>query len=1564
MNIISTYLSSHKVEILNMVLVNHYSSFIQLNKNFKDVFSFEEHLDEKELWKRYIFTKSFGDIINRISFMLDEDKGNNKGIILTGKYGVGKSHATGVLSHLLWDNTEDIADLLKKSQHDLGIPGKLLSQFRESSKLFPIILSDSDSTEVDGSKSFEYRLQVAMERSLNKYGMKESISQKNEFEQYFLWLKEIIDNPDKEKFCDLITTELESKSDFSSIEELLEALEERDNLSITALKKILSKYDLPPPQHCDTVGYYESVLSDLKKLDPSIKGIVIFWDEFTTVLNVAGKHNDVNLLAQMQKWAQKAENNIFLFLISHQSPEALRGKYKAIDDNLAKISDRFEVINIQMDKITTYHLIAESLEISDRRGFESYLNQLGFDKKNERNLKALYENVFTGMYNIHPDVLKKTIPLHPYSVFVAAKLADLIGSAERSIFSLLHSEENIEQPYGTKIGFNAFLDLEPSNEHVVWYTIDQVFDFFYENLTEHEFDKKADANVIKPLTAFTHYYEKVRGKGESELKVYKAIVLMEMLHAKAPDVEKTLLATQNNLISAFKLTGISDIQSILTKLSENDSVLMSSENERTGEIIYKTKYGGYEDAEIGKEEERLKTSIPYAKFLQTPEIKESIHSFVKEQTLKSPRIQNNYFDLPILSPNEFQKSKLMLKENDKSGLLQIVVVVPQNNSESNNIRKDLENLSQKSENSIFILYDGEFEKRYSQWIHGRALVAVGEKQTNHTMIEQGIKKQKYEIQRLVEDLTHCIIYFKGTSVTKVKDLSPEIPSYIKKVYSKGFDHLKYDLLWKNPKKYSIDLLINYGVTGSKREIEESGQIQKRMMDLFIDENENVLIDSALRLKVEEAYVTASPLYEIFTNINKYIAQRSGQFISLNRMIDTLRLERSPYGLCGWTESLILAYSLAPHVAESRLEVKIGNGSSTKDSSRINDALINVVKGKNNDYKIRFGSLKEIKFAKRLIQIFSLGDDVKPSLSSVINKIREDINEKYSVPLWILPYGYEGEEKQKLNDLIENLNPIVTEPNLEKEYSEDEIDGLMKKIEEIENFAGTNGVWLNYLNRQNFRIAFKNFVDLRRPGLLGFYTASDDLIKQLNSMLNDDAWAWRDARVSDELSNLQKSLVLPDAPTQIGTSQIEDGISLIWSAPTINSGIPAEYIIERKDKTGNYTVLDIILATSTQYCDRKANEGEQYFYQVIAKNPAGKSKPSEEVEVKVLLNPPKIALEVSPESEYFILEWEKPDEKYEIVQYILQKGNSISRIEKFEEFNSVNITSYQDANVDPDQQYYYQINLKNLAGKISIGPKIGPLKLLASTPPTPPMNVNGFIQNREINISWFPSDSGNDSVQEYAIYQIEVESGIKMLIGRDSSQKFTFIDVSAKIGEKYQYEVIARNCAGSSPSVSTDIITIPPLIPEFIASGEENDGNVKLKWEKPDEIYQIKTIEVFRGESEDEMVLLNNVSPNVTEFIDSNIPPGKTLYYNIVFKNLIGDSRRIAKPLVFSLGSDIGLINWKNGTEEIITSNTSQFISELKRIIKKICDENNSGLSKKSQYKIDRLMEVLEELGDE
>ena len=92
----------------------------------------------------------------------------------------------------------------------------------------------------------------------------------------------------------------------------------------------------------------------------------------------------------------------------------------------------------------------------------------------------------------------------------------------------------------------------------------QVFDFFYDDLRQYNFDKGTYSNILQTINSFTRYFPIVETLGKDEIKVFKTLVLMQMLHEF--EHEAALSTTKNNIETALIKSNIIDVGKILEKL--------------------------------------------------------------------------------------------------------------------------------------------------------------------------------------------------------------------------------------------------------------------------------------------------------------------------------------------------------------------------------------------------------------------------------------------------------------------------------------------------------------------------------------------------------------------------------------------------------------------------------------------------------------------------------------------------------------------------------------------------------------------------------------------------------------------------------------------------------------------------------------------------------------------------------------------------------------------------------------------------------------------------------------
>mgnify|MGYP000788874900 FL=1 len=228
-------------------------------------------------------------------------------------------------------------------------------------------------------------------------------------------------------------------------------------------------------------------------------GLIIFWDEFTSVMDTL-KSDRINVL---QNIAEKSQNNnVFLFLISHRV-ESQSSDTKGKD--ITKMSDRFDEIEYRMDSLSTYLIMRHSYTIPCEES-----NQL-FQALKTKVLPKV-DNVLDFLTNGNPEQIchiKSLLPLHPYTAFLCSEISNYVGSSNRSVIKFMHDGDT---------GFKAFLNNESNYGVDMLMTADTLWDFFYPSFD----NDPASATFIG---MFTSYSDKVKAESEDHLRVFKACLL-------------------------------------------------------------------------------------------------------------------------------------------------------------------------------------------------------------------------------------------------------------------------------------------------------------------------------------------------------------------------------------------------------------------------------------------------------------------------------------------------------------------------------------------------------------------------------------------------------------------------------------------------------------------------------------------------------------------------------------------------------------------------------------------------------------------------------------------------------------------------------------------------------------------------------------------------------------------------------------------------------------------------------------------------------------------------------
>lgn len=1108
-----------------------YSDFLELNDSFTPVFRLDTDTKNANIWRRYIFTKnSFGNILSNLAPIFRNQIGERRAFILQGTYGIGKSHATSVLSHILWDDTESIDKEIRSLKHETGEIGFEFDIYRNQVKkrLFPVLLYQQDSQDAwYSNQAFDIVLEKALERALKEQGYSDQITEKTDYIRYYNWIESLRAN--KRKVIDDLQDFLTESdvSEYQKVETLINGIKTGETEALKTIRKFVINMGLASPASQDAKSYYIGVLKELQLIDPSIDGIVIYWDEFTTVFQQAGKAGDAALVNNIQNWAELCKDGIFLFLVSHRGPEEFAGVFKDMQKDFAKISDRFKTIRLSMDKVTTYRLISSSIMIKDglEEDYSNFKKVLaGYsDTEHKKAIRDIFQNETS---TEETNDIVNSFPIHPYSILFSTKLAEIVGSVERSIFEMLHNKDEREIGPTRVIGFGKFLMEYPMTNQVIWYSPDHVFDFFYAALN----DSKKQFELPEDLQQMMCFYkgnadELKRKFGVGALSILKATILLDAFSFTG---EPFFRPIKKNIENCFlMIESPEEISDLLWKMEEG-GYLRSYGSENNSNKTYKIPPSVGDNQSLGKKKEELRKNKKFSDLLSESESKLEKYLLYKissiKRNIKISLIKTKKTGLKEVSQGSCQKYPASLS---------LVLCIPENKEEGEDYLRLAKETSNKVPDAVFIVAEGEFSRYFDKYIDFLAEKTILEEQGNHNYALDLDKSINQNYQVFINDIRKVkIIFRKESELRDIGDMDAPLYKIVKEIFSKGFDDKKYsyDQFWKTPKANSERILINYGKDKAKDILVNEGQFyEKKMADVLRDTTGSILVDDDLSLLAQD-HVRETPFYEIVSGVRNYVKSRSGEKISLRGMIDDLGLEKPPYGLCGWIESIIITYALADFYIENKLEVFKGVDSATKHSKVIIDAINSAISTTKNgkDLFIRYGTQTE----KDIIDTINrqLGErlaisDNNPTLDQVKFALRDSIN-KIGLPICLVPYSEKDDvEWIKFIDTIRGL--------IRNEQKTDEEMDLIRDSLLLRNNKLDSKYWCALTEVDKYQQGLNIFVGEEFSE--EYHTYFNDNVEQLIGelkiiiQLDKDVWLWDDDKLRGKLLTLFKNKKTTSSP---------------------------------------------------------------------------------------------------------------------------------------------------------------------------------------------------------------------------------------------------------------------------------------------------------------------------------------------------------------------------------------------------------------------------------------------------
>ncbi len=366
------------------------------------------------------------------------------------------------------------------------------------------------------------------------------------------------------------------------------------------------------------------------------------------------------------------------------------------------------------------------------------------------------------------------------------------------------------------------------------------------------------------------------------------------------------------------------------------------------------------------------------------------------------------------------------------------------------------------------------------------------------------------------------------------------------------------------------------------------------------------------------------------------------------------------------------------------------------------------------------------------------------------------------------------------------------------------------------------------------------------------------------------------------------LSIPSPPRNLTVDMTGDEtIKLKWEDPRSDGGLILRGFYLHKITEGEPSPERIPL-TSNDYTDWSVINGVNYGYYLTAWNDIGESLPSNMVNATPMTTPVSIKnITVESGNNFVLLKWEYPsdDGGSPVIEFTVHRSDGETTIKYTIGSGS---TECNDTDVINGNRYWYQVSSRNEMGNsplsISvIGDPIGP--------PLPPNDLIADSSSGTVKLTWkAPYHNGGSKLLGYRVYRNSDGEEWMRIIDLDNLAE-TYTDRYLDNGKTYGYRVTAYNKIGESPFSNT--VEVEPLGPPGMPNDLDlipGDGYIEVTWKEPyhNGGSQILNYRLYRGEGENDLLILKTIPADSVDFNDTEVINGREYFYSLLAINDIGD----------------------------------------------------------------------------
>ena len=981
-----------------------YNQIVGLNDYFQPAYDLTNEVGN--YWKQFITNDKFFDVLRGVLSSLEGQRPDErKSIWLRGTYGTGKSHATAVIKHLLFDPKNEVEEFIGNFG-DTQLKSRILN-LRNRLRVFPVILKGTSN--ITDNRTFALSIEKAVKRALKQNNIE--ISTKSDFEKM---IHQIETNPWHINWESVIQEYPQINMFVKDKEDLLKKLRNEDLDILKNLEELSSIVGIHF-SYSEIANWLKEVIKELRKQGKA-DNLMIYWDEFTSVLELPSIGV---LLTELQNIAELSVNKgIYLFMVSHRTPS----QAKITKEDMEKVLGRFRMLDYSMEPITTYHIVGSAIKKKDKSMWESLKDEKSYVMDD-----LIRRIVGTDGGGRDYNLLENLFPIHPYTAYLSTFIVRNIGSTERSIFEFLYDEER---------GFSKFIKENPSGVNGVFLTVDYLWDFFTE-----EFERIDYQRFSSILNKYKLHIRAVEEENQAYSAIFKGVLLLNIQYkmVKVAEARDTLVApSATNIKSMFWETEYgNDIEAALNFFDSRQIISKDPDN------LFLVSSSSLPLKEVEKEKEGLKGLYDQIdKILSKEQVKE-IHNTFTNSVLRKTELK--IFDASL---NEYLLKNRLKKAFVEDYALHIVVLIAKNIQEREQIKVTIENILKDTEfnNIVFIVLEELFgEDILNQFVDYQARAIIADR---HNYAEERISNEDYA-RKVLDKWIHLIKsgyaewYLIGSMAEEnndkclVKDFSEVVNEKLSaRIFSSGLEVIKEtkknNNVWTG--KMAKVSAKNFLFANNRDFIETktSSGPDRYTREIIKDNFGDYIIDEDLQFKKEVD--VNHPIVKMHTEIKKIINRKkiSGVF----NLGDTLKfLTKPPFGLYpNMLHLATLGFLMRRYVGKL---YESGRGKPI-EKEIMWDKILDLFKywesGKgSNKLEVRLGTAEEKKLITALTVVFNLQNI--ESLSDLRWGIRDWIKES-QYPLWVFKLSENTNEKVMLAidniiELIESMDTEISQPDIKR-----------------------------------------------------------------------------------------------------------------------------------------------------------------------------------------------------------------------------------------------------------------------------------------------------------------------------------------------------------------------------------------------------------------------------------------------------------------------------------------------------------------------------------------------------